>query len=962
MMKSTAFLLLLSVYCVIAPQLEARYINDRPYVDLATIEAYLAKYEAQWQKRMPAQGTRLFYLEEQWPSVIATLGGEEGLRPEYRQDVMKIADRLAASPTRTYVTPEEVSANNGQELYKTEGESWMRRVGDDIFLLCLAAKISNNPAYEKQLRDTVIAGCMYPQWGRRKPNKDLACGHMGRAVALAWDWHRDLFNEQEQVLVRDTMRERMNDLFDGLKGGNFWARAYTENHNHVNAAALGMAGLAFYGDIPEAREWLAGACANFDYVAQYSANDGSSDEGVPYWTYSLSFILQYIEATKHVTGADRYYELPFLQNAASYRVGCSTPGLEGTLPWGDAPLRDYYGPQHLLARLAAQYNDSSAQYVMEHIPYKPRGGNDVEALLLMWYDPEILPVAPTFLDYHAVDADLTTTRSGWGNGDYLLTIKSGYTNRNHSHLDAGALAFVFGDTWLLLAPGYGLGSGQAIFWHRKGPRWDFFSNATESHSTLLINGQNQLFDNDARATIDGFISTPAVQWTSIDLSRAYRGETYVRRSVLHVRNDYILTLDRVVAQESVEVEWLAQVPSIANVEGSRIAMTARAGSLEISLLEPLGNEFAPREATSPHFDKPNPRQETYAASVNGEQVDIAVLLTPRFRNRAKNELVADAIPMPGGGWTASVNTEAWSDYLVVNSQPDTVAWPEIDGISMPVLEAQVGIGRREQGILTRLFAVGAFHLESQPLGMTAEAPTSFCLQRHDAAWLLVIAEAFTGKLQLGEGLQLYDEMLEQIYGDERIGLAPGTYLLSPDFKSAQAVLNWSKSLYPMHEMPSLPIAKMQPVPPAPAEIVYTWEAEQDYTAENSAVVVSPKSGASKALALKGFGNTGSNESLQWKVNVKRAGSYHLKLRYCIANDEATVAVLVDGAAPSQAALLAHLKPTGGWSNESDDWQEVILCGPDGKPITIPLSMGSHVIELTDPSGPVNLDTLSLAGY
>jgi hypothetical protein len=796
----------LAVCALPTPLANARQ-DDHPIVSNDDISQYLQEHEPQWQTQIPERGTRLFYTEAQWPDVIAALNDDTGLRPEFRNVLFKIANRLSQSEPQVYSTPEQISASSGKDLFDSEQELWQRGVGDDIFLLSLTAKLSDNPYDTKQLHDTVLTSCRYPQWGRREVNQDLACGHMARAVALAWDWHRDLFNEGEQVLIRETMQARCNDLFDALRGGNFWSSSYTENHNHVNASALGFAGLAFYGDIPEAKEWLAGACLNFKRVAQYSAKDGSSAEGVPYWTYSMSFILQFIEATKQFTRADRFYEMPFIQNAAAYRIGSSTPGFEGTLPWGDAPLRDYYGAHHILARLAAEYNDSEAQYVMKNLPYDPQGGNDVNALLLMWYKPCVNSTAPKDLDYHAANCDVVSTRSGWGHGDYMLSIKSGFTNRNHSHLDAGSFAFTFGKTWMLLAPGYGKGSGQADFWKSAGPRWDFFSNSTESHCTLLINGKKQLFDSNARATMDCYVSTPTAQWTSIDLSRAYHGDMEVRRNVLHMRNDYILTLDHVAAQTPVDVEWLAQIPASANVDKSSIQIPALAGDLEINILQPNGGSLYPREATSPQFDKPNPEQASYAVASSGERVEFAVLMQPHFRDALVNDLKAEAATSPDGVWHASVASTNWHDQMIVNPAIAEVNWAtDFPELQPPKLTAKVGLIRIEDNLITRVFAVQAIEFMGQPMQATSDHSVSFSLEKKGRAWVLNLNKPISGHIQPGEGLKLFDATLSPITTGEATQLASGTYLLAPDMNSAEATLIQTKSTGTTRELPP----KIQP--------------------------------------------------------------------------------------------------------------------------------------------------------
>jgi hypothetical protein len=768
--------------------------NDRPTVSNDAISQYLKTHQKLWQAQIPEHGTRLFYTEAQWAEIIATLNNNEGLRPKLRTVLFEVANHLKSLPTPEYMTPEQVSAENGKELFVTEQELWQRPVGDNIFLLCLAAKLSAHSTYTEQLRNTVVAGCRYPQWGRREVNMDLACGHMARAVALAWDWHRSVFDEDEQLLIRETMKARCNELLNGLKGGVFWARSYTENHNHVSAAALGFAGLAFYGDIPEAKEWLAAACVNFENVAHYSAADGSSAEGTPYWTYSMSFVLQFIEATKQFTGADRYYKMPFIQNAAAYRIGCSTPGFAGTLPWGDAPPRDYYGAHHMLARLADEYQDSAAQYVMQNIPYKPKGGKDVDALFLMWYTPSVDAVAPENLDYHSTDLDVVTTRNGWGDQDYMLSIKSGYTNRNHSHLDVGSLAFIFGDTWTLLAPGYGTGSGQADFWKIDGPRWDFFSNATESHTTLLINGENQLFDSNARATIDCCVSTPKAQWTGIDLSQAYRGDLQIRREVLHVRNDYILTLDSVTSQSPVNVEWLAQIPANATIDKTKIQIPSPAGDLTIRMLQPKTSSFYLREATSPCFDKPNPEQMSYAAASHGERVEFAGLMQPHFRNAPIKELQAQAACSSTGVWHASIADTEWQDVLTVNPSIDDIKWDaDLETLQPPELTAHVGLVRIKNNCINHVFAIEATNLVSQAIQIKSDQAFNFSLDRIKHTWVLDLGRPISGTIQLDKGIQLYDTAFNSIVTAGSVHLEAGLYLLTTDSKSAESALIQTKS-------------------------------------------------------------------------------------------------------------------------------------------------------------------------
>jgi hypothetical protein len=737
-----------------------------------SIQNYLEEHESIWLQRMPAGGSYLFYTEEDWPAVLKRLKSEEGLYPRIRREMFVRARRLAESEPQPYIVPD--GDGRGQQL-------WQRKVGDSIFLLSLAAKLDDAPEYSKALRDLVLTGCEYPHWGNKdnKANMDLACGHMARAVALAWDWHRDLFSEAEQAFICSVMQERVGALKRALLGEMLWGRSYSVNHNHVNVAAMGFAGLAFYHDLPEAREWLAAACLNFDYALIMCSDDGSTVEGVPYWSYTMSFMLQFIEAVRTVTDSAEYYEAPFLENASNYRIASSTPGFHGTLPWGDAKLFDFYGPHHLLARLASQYNDHYAQYLMENVTFPIKGGDDTSALWLMWYDASVSAEAPYQLDYHVNVWDVMTTRSGWSDQDYLLTLKSGYTNRNHSHLDAGALAFVFGDDWLIQTPGYGTGSSNPDFWNWKGKRWTFFSNATESHNTLMVNKQNQRYDMHSRGTIDAFSSLPNYTWTEVDLKEAYNDISEIRREVLHVRDDYILIFDDVSAQDSVNVDWLAQVPSHAVVDDNRIIIDGSAGSLRMKMLEPADGNFVEYVPYSEHVDKRYPNQCTYSIAQSGSNVGFTMLMQPVFKDLSVKNLQTGLKTDLEGCRFLGVRSKNWTDYLWVNHLSRLNSALNYGAEDLLITVSKVTVARVRDSQLIRLFAYQLTSLESDTLMMKSHEPISIELSTAgDDRYVLDLETAFEGSLSVGKEYTLFDSAGLPVTIEPQISLAPGRYFIT----------------------------------------------------------------------------------------------------------------------------------------------------------------------------------------
>lgn len=573
-----------------------------------------------------------------------------------RDELLKQARMALERQVEPYRTPEQVTEATGQTLFDTRQELWMRRVGDELVLFSVAAMACpHDKALCARIRDHALAVCRYPQWGVREPNQDLAAGHMARGLAIAWSWHRGLWDEAEAAFIRDTLRTRVNTLCDAICGGVFWAGAYQENHNHVGAAAVGICGAAFIGDLPEdAARWLAAAQLNFEAVARHANADGSSPEGVPYWSYGASYILQYIEGVRGVVDVAPFYEGDWLRNMAAYRLHASTSGLGATLPWGDAPVRDYYGPHHLLNRLAAEYRDPCAQYLAAHLDFPPQHGADVFAWNWLWHDPSVPSRPPESLDAHMPVVDAVDTRSGWGAGDYLLAIKSGYTNRNHSHLDAGAIAFAFGGEWLLPSPGYGKGSGDQAFWDATDGRWRYFSNATESHTTLLVNGKNQRHDVHARGRVVRFSSTPRVLWTEVDLGEAYVGTTMIKRGVLHRRGDYVFVFDDAELSAPGSVEWLLQVRPDAEMSEREARVDGLAGALTVRLLSPEAALY-PRKPDSLKVDVPPERLKTFAARLDGDRASFRSVLLPVFGGEARpipkfTRLDGDRYRIDGDGW------------------------------------------------------------------------------------------------------------------------------------------------------------------------------------------------------------------------------------------------------------------------------------------------------------------------
>ncbi|MDR1280036.1 MAG: heparinase II/III-family protein [Opitutaceae bacterium] len=640
----------------------------RVFITPAEAQDRMASDLAQWRKNLAPGVPHVAFTADSWRGLRQAHAAAKGRQKEYFDPVIKRAETLATKPPVAYRPPEEY-VSPSLSLPSARAELWQRDVGDGLVVSSLALALKDDPAIRKNIRDVVLTACAYPNWGLRSTGMHLAPAHLSIGVALAYDWHPEIWTDAEKEIIRKTIRNHVGDIAAGLYGKAFWAGDYFTNHNHVSVAALGLCGLAFLDDIPEAAEWLAAASINFERAMSAANADGSTPEGFTYWSYSLGMIVRYIEGTRHVTGSDALYQKPFLQNTINYRLHGTTPGLGRLLPWGDVFTKATASTYTLFA-LAREYRSTEGQFLASSSPSR-------NMWAALWYDPTLPATPPATLDHHATVVDLAATRSGWTPNDYLLSIKSGLNVRHHSHLDAGSLALAFGDDWLLTAPGYGTGKtdGTNGFWDRKGRRWTYFSTATESKSTLLIDGKNQRFDTAARGTIDRFISTPSWCWTSVDLTQAYQDPNYARRGVLHRRGDYILVLDNVRASRAVTVEWLAQtLPSgtrFAAATPDRLLVKGKTGSLEIRGVFPAGLAFAPRKHTALHYDLPGDRITTHALKTSGTDVRYVTILLPAAVGKTspvKNVSVNEK----DGGLRIRIETSGWSDIVETDSRISTL--------------------------------------------------------------------------------------------------------------------------------------------------------------------------------------------------------------------------------------------------------------------------------------------------
>jgi len=264
--------------------------------------------------------------------------------------------------------------------------------------LAMTWVLSQDPRYIEAARDWALASCGYPTWGLgRIDGMDLATGHQLLGLALVYDGCYAALNEPSRGTVRATLVRRASALFEAAAGGEaWWQRAYLQNHLWVNVCGLAAAGFALFDEVEGADLWIGLSREEFRTTMAALGPDGASHEGVGYWQYGAEYMLKYMDLSATLLGED-LFDHAWWRHTAAYAQYLSLPRQSwsrsnGIVDLADCPRGNWYGPDHILRRLARQYRDGHAQRLADEIAAAGIDAPSARWLNLVWYDPSISPL------------------------------------------------------------------------------------------------------------------------------------------------------------------------------------------------------------------------------------------------------------------------------------------------------------------------------------------------------------------------------------------------------------------------------------------------------------------------------------------------------------------------------------------------------------------------------------------
>ena len=467
-----------------------------------------------------------------------------------------------------------VRENPPAKLPDSDGN--IRPFGKKLPVLALAYLLTDDSEYLKATKKWMDALCSYPNWAQ---NNDLGPSHILRGMCVVYDWLYDYFSPAERERYRTKIARHVAILHELLENQNiWWARDYLHNHNYVDAGAIGIAGLALYGEKHEALDWIIAAETNFRKVLEVLPPDGAWYEGVGYWSYAMEALLRYFVAMEPIFGMERIKKHFFFRNATRFRLHMSTPGFEHIIPYSDSADFDWYGPGYILRKLAGLYSDSTAQWLANKIEeareYKELF--DWQSWLdLLWYDPNVKAQLPDSLPTwaHFSDLGLFVRRSDWSASGSLTFFKAGSPQGSqaeamdlfvsgHAHPDQGTFLFWKDGDWVIGDDGYVL------------------KKMTRNQNVLIFNDIGQLgeggiwFDEKSEikrfkgtAKIEKITSNERFSFVTANLSKIIHPKAGVKtwKRTISIYENYFI-----IVRDEVEMKNRGYISSFIHIENGNI--------------------------------------------------------------------------------------------------------------------------------------------------------------------------------------------------------------------------------------------------------------------------------------------------------------------------------------------------------------------------------------------------------
>lgn len=442
-----------------------------------------------------------------------------------------------------------------------------------MLALSLAYAVTGIPEYGEKVRSYALALADWDTWSDPTYNCSgktcLDTGYLTQGVAVAYDLAHDLMAEAERAKLRAALiRLGLRNLYADT------VRKVDHNIHMVRTSALGLGGLAVWGETAEAEAFVARAVDNFSWFLDRRLSSRST-EGMLYTNVSLDYILRFGDALKRVTGQDAIFAHPYVREyLPRWLVYFLAPGGKGLVPFSDARTDNYFGGS--MSILARNNGDALAAWYLQE---SGAARTAITGFLNLDRETPVKGPAESGFPPSALFDDIgwVALRSGWGADDALLAFQSSLSAMGHNHFDQNHFVLNVAGEWLITDPGYQDYGG--------GPRAEV-TVQTIGHNALLVDGQGQ--NVRGHGEITGFAASPVYDYAAGDAGRTYALTERWVRQVMYAKPDYFLILDDVRLKGPAGTELLVHTDRAATlaVEGAEFRIRKEHAQVRGAVLLP----------------------------------------------------------------------------------------------------------------------------------------------------------------------------------------------------------------------------------------------------------------------------------------------------------------------------------------------------------------------------------------
>ncbi len=839
--------------------------------------------------------------------------------------------------------------------------------------------------------EMALEACKWdPEGGSRMSRGDIGAHHLLRGLCACYDVCRDHMTDTERQTLERIIVERTNQFWARLKP---FALTAENNHAWLRAFGVAMAGLALTGDHDAAWEWA--ECVRQVYIGRFLCclgYQGDNNEGLAYWGYGLSFIVQYADMMRAVCGIDMYKH-PWLSQTARFPMYCAPPGAWG-VAFGDTgmPNHGVRGPSQTgwVRKLAVRTRDpyalwySGARDVVDGLAPKP---------------PVDLPqsIHYRYIGWAVFNTSLVDGREG-----VTVAVHSGKYYAGHQHPDQNHFVINAYGEKLAIDGGY-------YDWYGS-PHFKAYSMTTLAHNTLLVDGKGQAVrKRGADGRIAAYFDSPGYGYTVGDGANPeiYRGKlNQFDRQILFIKPGFVILRDAVAAGKPAKLDWLlhAIVPIKLGGENS-FEITCDRAALRGTVLLPADAKVEvrtgfPVEPVNRYSTNPVPKSKyfpewTIHAAPNGpvtktdylvpiqiqrlgddaepaakidriEAIGVhAVQLTCGDRRHLAVFRQGVSLPVPGGtikcsgletdGEVAAIEVDGdgnvkrcmaikatflrWQGKTLLKSgEPKDMAWldrPELK--SGPITGARLEVNGKQAtlaGYQTRLPDDVLRHWWG-----VVELPRSdrYRIALHAGAGPAPRVRVGKREVTFGASGKSTANMW----------LTEGTYPITISGKGQFKGLQ----LEGIGVTTGAAVALPKGFKPADGSLVV--EAEKPAAEGEVKGRLMKKVAASQEIAHCCWDTEG--QWAEWTFTVPRAGDYTLLVRGASVYDAILRSITLDGRPLAPKADVSSFASTGGWCRTSDDWRYFRVVDAAGKPVRVSLPPGKHTLRMEQLGGSMNVD-------